>query len=135
MAFAPENRKILSEQGMTMNGSKANGTESKHARTIYYGTFLQLPRAPDTPATPNSPPKYQLVVNHGALWVSTADGRIEGCDWDVKDEKGLSELLERNGWTLDGEKPSEGSVRIVRSRSGRNGFFFPGFVGTFVSTP
>lgn len=111
--------------------NRTNGTGGKHSYTVYYGAFLQLPRMPNVPATPSSPPKYQLTVNHGALWVSSTSGRIEGYDWQVRDEKGLDELLEKKGWTLDGENVPEGFVKIVKSRDSRNGFFFPGFVGLF----
>ncbi|WEW59484.1 amidohydrolase family protein [Emydomyces testavorans] len=117
---------------MATDSNSTNSLKSKCSRTIYYGTFLQLPRAADIPATPTSPPKYRLIVNHGALWVSTADGRIEGFDWEVEDERGLHDLIERHGWTVDGEEGSEQSMRIVRSRDDRNGFFFPGFVDTHI---
>ncbi|KMU90447.1 guanine deaminase [Coccidioides immitis H538.4] len=115
------------------NGS--NGSKSNYSRTIYYGTFLHLPRVPDISATPNSPPKYRLIVNHGALWVNDATGRIEGFNWNLENESGLYDFIERNGWKSDGKGHPTESVRIVRQRHEKNGFFFPGFVDTHIHAP
>ncbi|PGH02638.1 guanine deaminase [Blastomyces parvus] len=107
-----------------------------YAYTVYYGTFIHLPRLPEQPATPTSPPKYKLSINHGALWVSRPDGKIAGVDWEVKDENGLGELIERMGWRVEGEGEGVGElVKIVRSREQRNGFFFPGFIDTHIHAP
>lgn len=73
-------------------------------------------------------------MTHGALWVSSSDGRIEGFEWGFESEEGLQELLGRKGWAdvdeIAGNGDGEKGVRIVRSRE-RNGFFFPGFIGMF----
>lgn len=105
-----------------------------YAYAVYYGVFIQLPRQPDEPATATSPPKHRLSINHGALWVSQADGKIKGFDWTVKDEEGLAGLIKRMGWRV--EIQDQGSVggvgelvTIVKARAKRNGFFFPGFIG------
>ncbi|OAX79560.1 guanine deaminase [Emergomyces africanus] len=108
------------------------------AYTVYYGTFVHLPRLPDEPATPSSPPKHKLSINHGALWVSEADGKIEGIDWEVKDVEGLGELIKRKGWRVEGDGDADGAgqlVRVVKSRSQRNGFFFPGFIDSHIHAP
>ena len=101
---------------------------------LFHGTFIHLPLHPVEPATPSSPPKHVLEIRQGALWVKAADGRIEGCDWGVKDEEGLRGLIESNGWKMvEEEEEEEGReiVKVVRGREGRNGFFFPGFIGIF----
>ncbi|EEP77674.1 predicted protein [Uncinocarpus reesii 1704] len=116
-----------------MNGSRStNGSKGGYSRTVYYGTFLNVTRGPDTQATPNLPPTYRLVVNHGALWVNETEGRIEGFDWEVQSENELSQLIERHGWDLNGTENAGTFVNIVRSRKERNGFFFPGFVDTHI---
>ena len=71
-------------------------------------------------------------MHRGALWVGAQDGRIEGIDWEVKDEEGLQRLIEKMGWKEEGSSRGVEDavrVRIVKERKGTNGFFFPGFVG------
>ena len=101
--------------------------------TLYHGTFIQLPRQIKTE-------KPCLEINTGVLWVANQDGRIRGFDWSVdlaeEGEGVLEAFLKRKGWTVwrDGvdETPGEETVVIVRGgRKGRNGFFFPGFIGMF----
>lgn len=111
---------------------------SSYTYTVYYGAFIDLPHLPDEPATPNSPPKHKLSINHGALWVSQADGKIEGIDWEVKDEERLGELIKRMGWKVEGggnedENRAGDLVRVVKAQKQRNGFFFPGFIGKSVN--
>ena len=110
--------------------------------TLYQGTFIQLPRhlRQDT--------KPCLEINTGVLWVSNCDGRIRGFDWSValenfegegEREKGLEMFVRGKGWAVwsddaadDDDDAIEGkeTVRIVQGgRKGRNGFFFPGFIG------
>ncbi|KKZ68486.1 guanine deaminase [[Emmonsia] crescens] len=113
---------------------------SSYTYTVYYGVFINLPRLPDEPATPNSPPKHKLSINHGALWVSQADGKIEGIDWKVKDEKRLEELIKRMGWKVEGggnedENEVRDLVRVVKAQKQRNGFFFPGFIDSHIHAP
>lgn len=100
--------------------------------TLFFGTFIQLPRAPLNG-------KHILSIHRGALWVSTADGRIKGIDWDVQDEESLKALIQRNGWTGNeangfhsGPAPSTEKVTINRAREEENEFFFPGFIGTYL---
>lgn len=103
--------------------------EMSTMRTIFYGTFVWLPREPERPATDLLAPKYPLIVKHGALWVN-GDGRIEGSDWTVTDEGGLERLIERRGWCVEGtECEGKECVRVVRASEKRNGFFFPGLIG------
>lgn len=117
-------------------GAGKNDTISRsYARTVFYGTFISLPRQPESPATSTSAPQHQLTVNHGALWVGAKDGRIEGFDWSIRGEEDLYQLIERMGWILESE-PGEAVaeidvVRIVKARPERNEFFFPGFIGEF----
>jgi guanine deaminase len=108
------------------------------AYTLFYGTFIQLPRQ-----APPSGQKHALSINHGVLWVSTADGQIKGFDWgiNIDNDAELKAWLEKKGWTVVGEndqtttngiadgKNTETTVKIVRGRNGRNSFFFPGFIG------
>lgn len=111
--------------------------------TLYHGTFIQLPRQ----ASPEG--KHILEINSGALWVLNESGRIEGFDWDVgsDDENALHSLIERNGWKITGATEVNGStdstkqtVTIVKGGGGggagraRDGFFFPGFIGTDLHT-
>ena len=106
--------------------------------TLFYGTFIHLPRA--SAATS----KHVLSINHGALWVSGADGCIIGFDWTIACEDELDAWLERKGWKVvddlsaadcrgDGggaqDKPDT-TVVIVKAKREQNGFFFPGFIGT-----
>ncbi|KAL1856156.1 hypothetical protein Plec18170_004025 [Paecilomyces lecythidis] len=101
--------------------------------TIFYGTFIQLPRAPAS-----SEPKHVLDINHGALWVSNKSGRIEGFDWSVTTEGKLCDLLSDKGWVTisgDGEEEAIGEktvVKVVKANESRNGFFFPGFIDTHI---
>ncbi|EEH43920.2 guanine deaminase [Paracoccidioides brasiliensis Pb18] len=118
-----------------------------YVHTVYYGTFIHLPRLPEEPATPTSPPAHKLSINHGALWVSETGGKIEGFDWGVKDEEGFAELMKRMGWRVEGEERNsdvhgiagedgEGElVRVVKASRERNGFFFPGFIDTHIHAP
>lgn len=106
--------------------------------TLYHGTFIQLPRH----VTSNTKPS--LEINTGVLWVSNSDGRIQGFDWSVdidsdsedEGEKGLNAFLQDKGWTVwrEGvEEQGAETVKIVQGgRKGRNGFFFPGFIGMFL---
>lgn len=82
--------------------------------TVFYGTFIDLPRT-------KSGQKHDLLVRHGALWVS-ANGTIEGMDWTVGNDRDLHALLRRKGWV--------DNVHLVRAQSSQNEFFFPGFIGT-----
>lgn len=105
--------------------------------TVYRGTFIQLPRLPDT----ETRPKPVLMRNRGALWVSTVDGRIKGCDWQAREEDAFRELMSRNGWVdVDAEINGDADaslvkVKIVTASEERNEFFFPGFTGTFPFQP
>ena len=100
------------------------------ALTLFFGTFIQLPRTPVNG-------KHVLAIQKGALWASATDGRIKGLDWNVQDEDGLRALMRKNGWTSDGPNGfSEGTttekVNVVRAREENNEFFFPGFIGMSV---
>lgn len=103
-----------------------------YAYTVYRGTFIQLPRLLGSGAQP----KLELVCNHGALWVSSEDGRIKGFDWQVRGEDGLQALMRRMGW-VDVDASTNGDVtngervkvKIVSASEERNEFFFPGFIG------
>lgn len=98
-------------------------------RTLFYGTFVWLPREPESPATATSAPKYPLIVRHGALWVNN-EGRIDGSDWTVKDEEELQRLIERKGWCVEGAGcDSRECVKVVKASGKRNSFFFPGLIG------
>jgi guanine deaminase len=105
------------------------------AYTVYRGTFIQTPRLPDS--TPR--PKTELVRNRGALWVSSADGRIKGFDWHARDEASFKELMTRNGWVdvdapeTNGYDGNEVRVKVVLASEESNEFFFPGFIGMFAS--
>lgn len=103
-----------------------------YAYTLYRGTFIQLPRQL------NSQQNLELVCNYGALWVSSADGRIKGFDWQVRGEHGFRELMHRMGWVdVDASINGDGGdgsnvkvkVKVVTAREERNEFFFPGFIG------
>lgn len=105
---------------------------SAHELTVYRGVFIHLSRLPKNT---DSRPKPILLRNCGALWVSTADGRIKGCDWQVPDEEGFRALVRRNGWVDIDDHVSNGvdgcsvKVKVVTAREERNEFFFPGFIG------
>ncbi|KAJ6001511.1 hypothetical protein N7522_006738 [Penicillium canescens] len=104
--------------------------------TVYRGTFIQLPRLPDTGAVKAKP---ELVRNQGALWVSAADGRIKGWDWQAHDDARFAELMTRNGWVdIDVDVDGQGSktkVKIVTASEENNEFFFPGFIDTHIHAP
>ncbi|EAU37154.1 conserved hypothetical protein [Aspergillus terreus NIH2624] len=87
--------------------------------TVFYGTFIDLPRT-------KSGQKHDLLVRHGALWVS-ANGTIEGMDWTVGNDSDLHALLRRKGWV--------DNVHLVRAQSSQNEFFFPGFIDTHIHAP
>lgn len=104
--------------------------------TLYHGTFIQLPRHASAEG------KHSLEINSGALWVLNENGRIEGFDWTVgsDDEDALHSLIERNGWaiavpsgTVNGSTESKKETVTVVKGGGRNGFFFPGFIGMLSS--
>ncbi|PKY05655.1 Metallo-dependent hydrolase [Aspergillus campestris IBT 28561] len=95
--------------------------------TVFYGTFVHLPRA--TPSTT----KHELSIHHGALWVSVQDGRIKGFDWSVASEDDLVALMRKHGWSVDGSSGTK--VTLVRAREDQNEFFFPGFVDTHIHAP
>ncbi|KAJ5667834.1 uncharacterized protein N7477_006404 [Penicillium maclennaniae] len=103
--------------------------------TIYRGTFIQLPRG-------DSSRKPELVRNQGALWVSSADGRIKGIDWQAQDDAKFQELMRRHGW-VDVDTATNGNdandstvnVKIVTTSEERNEFFFPGFIDTHIHAP
>lgn len=100
---------------------------------VFYGTFIDLPRIPKTPATASTRPEHVLSVNRGVLWVSAQAGRIEGANWEIYDEDSLSEFIDRMDWEVEGSidevvAPKK-RIRLVKERKGRNSFFFPGFIG------
>ncbi|KAL2866910.1 chlorohydrolase family protein [Aspergillus lucknowensis] len=88
--------------------------------TVFYGTFVDLPRV-----KPGE--NHELAIHHGALWVSSATGRIEGLDWSISSEEQLARLFKLNGWS--------DRVKIVRAREEANEFFFPGFIDTHIHAP
>ncbi|OQD73724.1 hypothetical protein PENDEC_c014G06674 [Penicillium decumbens] len=103
--------------------------------TVYRGTFIQLPRV-DIGRT-----KPELVCNRGSLWVSSADGRIKGFDWQARDDASFQALMTRNGWVdeaaVNGNGANGGTVKvkIVIANEDRNEFFFPGFIDTHIHAP
>ncbi|KAI9933492.1 hypothetical protein ASPWEDRAFT_30338 [Aspergillus wentii DTO 134E9] len=96
------------------------------AYTLFFGTFIDLPRTP-------ADGKHELSIHHGALWVGY-DGLIKGFDWNVRDEGDLQALIEKKEWVLDnGEnKKSISSVKVIIAREDQNEFFFPGFIDTHI---
>ena len=95
------------------------------AYNLFFGTFIHPPRK-------STDGKHVLEINHGVLWVSTADGNIKGFDWSVRDEAELSQFLARRNCVVDdgdGKETSSTKVGLFRARQERNGFFFPGFIG------
>lgn len=60
--------------------------------TVYRGTFIHLPRLHSSSAEP------ELARNQGALWVSSEDGRIKGCDWEVRDDASFQMFMTQHGW-------------------------------------
>ncbi|KAL2832484.1 hypothetical protein BDW59DRAFT_180959 [Aspergillus cavernicola] len=87
--------------------------------TLFYGTFVDLPRV-------KSGDKHELSIKHGALWVSPATGRIQGFDWSISSEADLQFLIKKSGWA---------GAQIVRAREEQNEFFFPGFIDTHIHAP
>ncbi|KAE8355088.1 hypothetical protein BDV28DRAFT_129685 [Aspergillus coremiiformis] len=94
---------------------------------VFVGTFVHLPRS-----TSNA-----LAIQQGALWVSTADGRIKGTDWTVVTEGDLRALLKEKSWIPeDAPRYKSGTrVKIVQAREEQNEFFFPGFIDTHIHAP
>lgn len=95
--------------------------------TLFVGTFIQLPRF-------KSDEGHKLAITRGALWVSTADGTIEGFDWSIANDRDLKRFLRHKGWTVvddkNGHKGKHGvKVTLVVAREEENEFFFPGFIG------
>ncbi|OQE80973.1 hypothetical protein PENNAL_c0042G10043 [Penicillium nalgiovense] len=108
-----------------------------YAFTVYRGTFIQS-------ILPDSGSKPELSRNQGALWVSAADGRIKGWDWQANNDNGFAELMTRNRWVdidavgAQGQVNSHGSkirVKIVIASEEQNEFFFPGFIDTHIHAP
>ena len=77
-------------------------------KTIYFGRFISTPTPTD------------LLIRHGAVLVVGTDGvgAIEKTDWDVKNPEEAK------------AKFGEG-VQVVTAEE--NGFFFPGYIGLFLS--
>ncbi|OJJ76859.1 hypothetical protein ASPBRDRAFT_114296 [Aspergillus brasiliensis CBS 101740] len=103
--------------------------------TLFVGTFIQLPRV-------KSPEGHKLAITRGALWVSTADGTIQGFDWTIANEKDLQRFLRQKKWTVvddndkNGHKARHGEkVTLVVAREEENEFFFPGFIDTHIHAP
>ncbi|KAL3474240.1 hypothetical protein BJX99DRAFT_181755 [Aspergillus californicus] len=86
--------------------------------TLFYGTFIDLPRT-------KSGEKHELSVKHGALCVSAATGQIEEF-WSISSEEELQVLLKKNCWT---------GAEVIRAREEQNEFFFPGFIDTHIHAP
>lgn len=113
--------------------------------TLYHGTFIQLPRS----VPPSGTKDIALSINRGVLWVANADGRIKGFDWSVgtEDEVALTDFVRRKGWTIIPEREAltngataiedakETVTVVAGGRQGRNGFFFPGFIGILSLSP
>lgn len=99
--------------------------------TVYRGTFIQALRVSESVPRPRT----ELVRNRGALWVSSADGRIKGFDWQAHDDQSFRDLMARMNWvdadasTTNGYHETEAKVKIVTACEDRNEFFFPGFIG------
>lgn len=97
------------------------------AYNLFFGTFIHLPRE-------SADGKHILEINHGVLWVSTADGKIKGFDWNVRHDSDLKQFLGRKNWAIDysdEKQTSSTKVGIFRAREERNEFFFPGLIGWF----
>ncbi|KAJ5208076.1 hypothetical protein N7449_002455 [Penicillium cf. viridicatum] len=113
------------------------GSQTDYAFTVYRGTFIQS-------VLPDSGSKPELSRNQGALWVSAADGRIHGWDWQASDDSGFAELMSRSGWVdinaigaqdqVNGHV-SKTRVKIVTANEAQNEFFFPGFIDTHIHAP
>ena len=108
-----------------------------YAFTVYRGTFIQS-------ILPDSSSEPVLSRDQGALWVSAADGRIKGWDWQANNDNGFAELMTRNGWVdIDAVGAQDkvngyGSkirVKVVIASEEQNEFFFPGFIGMHYIQP
>lgn len=106
--------------------SHVNESSMSPAYILFFGTFIHLPRG-------SADGKHILEINHGVLWVSTADGKIKGFDWNVHDDSDLKQFLGRKNWVVNDGDGNETStkVRTFRARGEQNEFFFPGFIGWF----
>ncbi|KAJ9490199.1 hypothetical protein VN97_g3082 [Penicillium thymicola] len=113
------------------------GSQTDYAFTVYRGTFIQS-------VLPDAGSKPELSRNQGALWVSAADGRIQGWDWQVTDDNGFAELMSRSGWVdidaVEAQAQANGHasktrVKIVTADEEQNEFFFPGFIDTHIHAP
>ncbi|CRL25043.1 Guanine deaminase [Penicillium camemberti] len=113
------------------------GPQTDYAFTVYRGTFIQS-------VLPDSGSKPELSRNQGALWVSAADGRIRGWDWQASDDSAFSELMSRSGWVdinaIEAQDQANGHVsktrvKIVTANEEQNEFFFPGFIDTHIHAP
>ncbi|KAJ5774693.1 hypothetical protein N7457_009589 [Penicillium paradoxum] len=107
------------------------------AYTVYRGTFIQS-------ILPDSSSKPELSRNQGALWVSAADGRIKGWDWQAHDDNGFAEFMSRSGWVDIDAVETQGHingydskirVKVVTANEEQNEFFFPGFIDTHIHAP
>ena len=103
------------------------------AYNLFFGTFVQLPKLLPTGG------KCALAVSQGALWVSTADGKIKGFDWNVRNDDDLMSLVQTKQWSVEDENLPNGvgpheKVKIFRACEERNEFFFPGFIGELLSS-
>ncbi|KAJ5652740.1 guanine deaminase [Penicillium longicatenatum] len=115
--------------------------EPEYELTVYYGTFIHLPRL--TEGQSRNKPKPQLVRNYGVLWVSAVDGRIKGFDWEAQHYEEVQALMARNGWVnIDNPETNEKNineeqikVKLVSASIERNEFFFPGFIDTHIHAP
>ncbi|CAG8021548.1 unnamed protein product [Penicillium olsonii] len=113
------------------------GSTVEHAFNVYRGTFIQTNRLPASGSTPT------LCRNQGALWVSTADGRIKGWDWEVHEDADFGKLMTQKSWVdLDSAEPINVSssaprigVKVITANEERNEFFFPGFIDTHIHAP
>ncbi|OQE46986.1 hypothetical protein PENCOP_c001G01595 [Penicillium coprophilum] len=108
-----------------------------YAFTVYRGTFIES-------ILPGSGSKPILARNRGALWVSAADGRIQGWDWQASDDNAFAELMTRNYWVDIDAVAAQGQVnghdskikvKIVTTNEEQNEFFFPGFIDTHIHAP
>ncbi|KAJ5813608.1 uncharacterized protein N7503_000358, partial [Penicillium pulvis] len=109
-------------------------TATAYPYTVYRGTFIHLPRLNSSSTKP------ELARNQGVLWVSAADGRIKGYDWQVVDDASFQSFLSSHGWTdanASSKKHTRSStqVQVVESNDERNEFFFPGFIDTHIHAP
>ncbi|KAF9883931.1 hypothetical protein FE257_002674 [Aspergillus nanangensis] len=100
--------------------------------TVFYGTFIDLPKTP-------SDDKHVLSIRHGALWVSTTDGRIQGADWTISSDAALTAFLRKKGWISHSDSKSGATaattVKIIHAKEDKSEFFFPGFIDTHIHAP